>query len=74
MFNSMKTKVLYGTKFIDDDYSANATSNPDRGFFWHLYLQNLVNDVGTLNCDTSISITYYCELFRREFIQRSIGD
>lgn len=71
LFNSMKTKVIYGTRFINDDYSAGPTGNPNPEWQWYLYIQNLVDDMGTVNCDISISLTYYVELFRRKFIPRS---
>lgn len=70
--NNMKTKVIYGHKFIDDDYAGNVSTPPLNQWFWTFYYQNLVNDVGATNCDVSFAVTYYCEFFAREFIPRSV--
>jgi len=72
MFNSMKTKTIMGQRTLQDlTYSAQQGFNPGQEWEWYVYLQNLVNDTGVVNCDISVSLTYYCEFFRRKFIPRS---
>lgn len=71
IFNSMKTKTIFGSRWIDDDYTGTRTTNPSSNWDWYVYVQNLVNDVGTVNCDISVSLTYFVEFTRRQFIPRS---
>ncbi len=71
IFNSMKTKTMYGTRFIDREFTGAISTKPSQQWNWRIYTQNLTNDVGTTNLDVSVSITYFIELSQRHFIQRS---
>lgn len=71
IFNGMKTRTIYGTKVDYIDFSADAASNPPQEWDWYVYLQNLTNDSGVVNCDVSVSMMYYVELNQRNFIPRS---
>lgn len=72
LFNSFTTKVIFGTRRLESsEYSGEIATFPIRRWSWFVYIQNLVNDVGTVNCDTSITMTYFVEFSRRKFIARS---
>jgi len=73
-YNSMKTKTIYGTRFIDLDFAGSVSTSPPQSYEWYVYVQNLVNDAGTINLDLSVTITYFVELFSRKFIARSTTD
>lgn len=69
--NNMKTKVVFGTRFIDDLYAGDINTPPVKQWFWTLYYQNLVDDEGLVNADVSVAVTYWIELYARKVIPRS---
>lgn len=69
--NSMKTKTLYGTKFINDTYAGTLTAPPSQQWFWAVYLQHLTDDVGEVTMDISVTVTYFVEFYNRKYIPRS---
>ena len=69
--NSMKTKTLYGTKFINDTYAHTLTGAPTNQWDWDIFVQNLVDDSGPVDAEISVRVTYFVELYNRKFIPRS---
>jgi len=70
--NSMKTKTVFGTKFINDTYAGSLTSAPAEQWFWECYFQDLVEDTTmALDMEVSVTLTYFIELYERKFIPRS---
>lgn len=73
VYNTMKTKVVFGQRFIDDNYAGTVDAVPNERWFWTVYVQNLTNDTGTVNCDISVSLTYWVEFYQREILPRSVS-
>lgn len=72
IYNNMKTKVVFGNRWTDDEYGADVNNPPLKQWFWAVFLQHLVSNTGTVNADIAVSITYFCEFYQRKFIPPSV--
>jgi len=67
LYNSAKTKTLFGIKDIDDaGFGAAYNADPTHNWYWTLYLFN--KSANALNCEVSITITFNAEWYGPNFV------